>query len=60
MQKLVSAQNDLTGLFEELKTRGGELNVAVGRFAEIKAKIKIKKEQINTLKILIKAEGSHL
>ena len=56
MMKLVTTQNELTKLFEELKDRGGELNIYVGRFAETKANIRVKKEQINTLKILIRAE----
>lgn len=56
MMKLANAQNELGTLFEELKERGGELNIANGKFAETKAKIKIKTQYINTLKILIKAE----
>jgi hypothetical protein len=60
MQKLAEAQNELTSLFEELKVRGGELNEKNGLFAETKAKIRVKKEQINTIKVLIRAEGSHL
>lgn len=31
-----------------------------GKFAEVKARIKCQKEIINSLKIILKAEGSHL
>ena len=60
LQKLAQVQNELTDLYEELKVRGAEFNLAYGRFSETKAKISIKKTQINTLKTLVKAEGSHL
>lgn len=60
MQKLAEAQNELTSLFEELKVRGGELNEKNGLFAETKAKIRVKKEQINTIKVLIRAEANSM
>ena len=58
LMKLAQAQNELTELYEELKIRGNELNTANGRYTETKAKIKIKIQQINTLKVLIRAEGN--
>lgn len=58
LMKLAQAQNELTELYEELKIRGGELNITEGRFAETKAKIRVKTQQINTIKILIRAEAA--
>jgi len=58
MQKVAQAQNELTELYEELKIRGGEKNITDGRFAETKAKIKVKQQAINTLKVLIRAENN--
>jgi len=56
MSKLAQAQNELTQLYEELKITGNSLNVATGKHAEKRAEIKVKIQQINTLKTLLRAE----
>jgi len=58
--KLAEAQNDLKKLSEQLKVKSKELHHWVGEVAECKLDMKIKKEEIATLKMLIRAEGSHL
>jgi len=60
MQKLITATNEVERLTAELIVSGGVLNDAIGRHAENKAKLKLQKEIINSLKIIIRAEGSHL
>ena len=60
MQKLIGATNEVERLTADLIVSGGVLNEAMGKHAENKAKLKLQKEIINSLKIIIRAEGSHL
>jgi peptidoglycan hydrolase CwlO-like protein len=60
LKKIADAYNDLKALRQRCAEVGAELNKIEGHFKHIKADIGIKKEEINVLKILIKAEGSHL
>jgi peptidoglycan hydrolase CwlO-like protein len=60
MQKMIEATNEVVNLTHQLIAVGTELNLVKGKFAEIKARIKAEKEKINSLKVIIRAEGSHL
>lgn len=60
LKKLIEATNEVERLTAELIVSGRVLNEAIGKHAENKAKIKLNKEIINSLKIVIRAEGSHL
>lgn len=55
-RKLQAIGNELVELTRDLISAGNELNIAKGKFAEIKAKIKLKKELMNVLKVTIRAE----
>ena len=57
LRKLQDIGNELIELTRELVTVGNELNAVKGRFSEIKAKIKLKKELMNVLKVTIRAEN---
>ena len=58
MQKMLESINKIEDLTKELIVSGKELNECKGKYAEIRAKIKLEKEKINGLKITIKAEGN--
>ena len=60
MGKMIEATNEVVSLTKDLIESGKILNDARGKYHEIKAKIKAQKEIINSLKTIIKAEGSHL
>lgn len=60
MGKMLEATNEVVRLTNELIHAGQILNDARGKYAEIKAKIKSQKEIINSCKVVIRAEGSHL
>ena len=60
MAKMLAATNEVVNLTKDLIASGQILNDAKGKYQEIKAKIKAQKEVINSLKTIIKAEGSHL
>ena len=60
MQKLLQATNEVVRLTTELIEAGNLLNERKGKYREIQAKIKAQKEIINSLKVSIRAEGSHL
>jgi peptidoglycan hydrolase CwlO-like protein len=60
LQKMLSATNEVVRLTQELIEIGTELNKWRGKYNEVKAKIKTQKEIINSLKVSIRAEGSHL
>jgi hypothetical protein len=60
MRKMLEATNEVVRLTNELITAGATLNQAKGLYREIQARIKAQKEIINSLKVAIKAEGSHL
>jgi peptidoglycan hydrolase CwlO-like protein len=56
-EKMLIAINEIEDLTKQLIVTGKELNEVKGRYAEIKAKIKLQKEKINGLKITIRAEA---
>jgi len=60
MRKLGEANNRVEQLREIVKEKGKIYNSAKGEFAAAKFDLQIQKDHINTLKILIRAEGSHL
>ena len=60
LQKMLQATNEIVKLTNELIGSGKILNEAKGKYREIQAKIKCQKEIINSLKVSIRAEGSHL
>ena len=60
LQKMLDATNEVVRLTNELIERGNTLNKAKGEYREVQAKIKAQKEIINSLKVSIRAEGSHL
>jgi hypothetical protein len=60
MAEICACTNEVVRLTQELIKSGSILNEAKGKYAEIKARIKAEKEKINSLKIIIRAEGSQL
>jgi hypothetical protein len=61
IQKMLAATNEVNRLIhEELIPVGTQLNAIKGKYEEIKVRIKGQKEIINSCKISIRAEGSHL
>jgi len=58
--KLTETTNEVGELTRQLIEIGTQLNKAKGLFAEVKAKIRWKKEVISSLKIQIRAEGNSL
>jgi peptidoglycan hydrolase CwlO-like protein len=60
LQKMLQATNEVVRLTNELIEAGNALNEKKGKYREIQAKIKCQKEVINSLKVSIRAEGSHL
>jgi hypothetical protein len=60
LAKMLEATNEVVRLTQELIESGNLLNSAKGKYRETQAKIKAQKEIINSLKVSIRAEGSHL
>ena len=60
MQHMLDATNEVVRLTNDLIEAGNLLNEKKGKYREIQAKIKAQKEIINSLKVSIRAEGSHL
>lgn len=60
MQKMLEATNEVVRLTNGLIEAGNALNEKRGKYREIQARIKAQKEVINSLKVSIRAEGSHL
>jgi len=58
MRKMLENINILTQLTSQLIEVGKELNVAKGKYQEVKAKIRLRKEIINGLKVTIRAEAN--
>lgn len=60
LKKMLEATNEIVRLTNELIEAGNLLNEKRGKYREIQARIKAQKEIINSLKVSIRAEGSHL
>lgn len=60
LSKLTTAMNELIELNKQLGIIGGEKNIVDGKYANMKMQIRVKKDEINVLKVLVRAEGSHL
>lgn len=56
LNKIVDATNEVVRLTSELIALGDNLNIAKGKYAECKARIKAQKEIISSAKVIVKAE----